>query len=93
METMRSEVRPAPTQPGLSDADRLAHDKATLVRRPRTVLYRSPAGGPHGSWPADEFAAARQAEGIPARVVMSMREDAFLVVVEGETGAGASRER
>lgn len=28
------ESRPAPTQPGLSEADRLAHDLATFVRRP-----------------------------------------------------------
>ncbi|CUW31750.1 MULTISPECIES: hypothetical protein [Streptomyces] len=26
-------ARPAPTQPGLSEADRLAHDLATFVRR------------------------------------------------------------
>jgi hypothetical protein len=44
------------------------------------VLERFPAGGPRGSWPAEEFAAARRAEGIPAHVVMDLRTDAFLVV-------------
>jgi hypothetical protein len=28
-----AETRPAPTQPGLSEADRTAHDLATFVRR------------------------------------------------------------
>jgi hypothetical protein len=74
-------LRPAPTQPGLSLADRTAHDKSTLVRRPRTVLYRIPAGNPRGQFPADEFARDRQREGIPAVVIMSMRDDAFLVIV------------
>ncbi|MFJ5644077.1 hypothetical protein [Streptomyces sp. NPDC093223] len=50
----------------------------------RETLERFPAGGPRGSWPAEEFAAARRAEGQPAEVVMSMDEDAFLVVAEGE---------
>nr|WP_087887384.1 hypothetical protein [Streptomyces alboflavus] len=67
----------------MSPADVAAHAAASYVRRPRTVLHRVPAGNPHGSWPADQFAAERRAEGVPARVVMSMREDAFLVVVEG----------
>ncbi|MCS0603768.1 hypothetical protein NX794_21485 [Streptomyces sp. LP11] len=46
------------------------------------VLERFPAGSPRGSWPAEEFAAARRAEGEPATVVMDLRSDAFLVVVE-----------
>ncbi|MER7309948.1 hypothetical protein [Streptomyces griseoluteus] len=46
----------------------------------RTVLERFPAGGPRGSWPAEEFAAARRAEGQPAEVVMDLTTDAFLVV-------------
>jgi hypothetical protein len=46
----------------------------------RTVLERFPAGAPRGSWPAEEFAAARRAEGIPAEVVMDLPSDAFLVV-------------
>ncbi|MEU8761366.1 hypothetical protein [Streptomyces sp. NPDC048659] len=48
----------------------------------RTVLERFPAGGPWGSWPAEEFAGARRAEGLPARVVMDLESDAFLVIVE-----------
>jgi hypothetical protein len=47
----------------------------------RTVLERFPAGGPRGSWPAEEFAAARRSEGVAAEVVMDLEEDAFLVVV------------
>ncbi|WP_179166775.1 hypothetical protein [Streptomyces sp. CB03238] len=49
------------------------------------VLERFPAGGPRGSWPAEEFAARRREEGEPVQVVMDLRLDAFLVVVV-ETG-------
>ena len=49
----------------------------------RTVLERFPAGAPRGSWPAEEFAADRRREGIPAQVVMDIRSDDYLVVVEG----------
>ena len=45
------------------------------------VLERFPAGAPRGSWPAEEYAAQRRAEGQPATVVMDLRSDAFLVVV------------
>jgi hypothetical protein len=45
------------------------------------VLERFPAGAPRGAWPAEEFAAARRAEGEPATVVMDLQSDAFLVVV------------
>ncbi|MBT2411396.1 hypothetical protein J7I94_12575 [Streptomyces sp. ISL-12] len=45
------------------------------------VLERFPAGAPRGSWPAEEFAAARRAQGEPATVVMDLKSDAFLVVV------------
>ncbi|MFI5804775.1 hypothetical protein [Streptomyces sp. NPDC051561] len=48
----------------------------------RTVLQRFPAGGPRGSWPAEEYAHARRAEGCPAEVVMDLDSDAFLVVVQ-----------
>ncbi|MFF8863944.1 hypothetical protein ACF08B_18015 [Streptomyces sp. NPDC015139] len=48
------------------------------------VLERFPAGAPRGSWPAEEYAAARRAEGEPATVVMDLRSDAFLVVVVGQ---------
>lgn len=44
------------------------------------VLERFPAGAPRGSWPAEEYAAARRAEGEPAKVVMDLASDAFLVV-------------
>jgi hypothetical protein len=47
----------------------------------RTVLERFPAGGPRGSWPAEEFAQARRLEGQMAEVVMDLTSDAFLVVV------------
>ncbi|GAA3476864.1 MULTISPECIES: hypothetical protein [Streptomyces] len=50
----------------------------------RTVLERFPAGGPRGSWPAEEFAAARRGEGMAAEVVMDLEEDAFLVVVPSQ---------
>jgi hypothetical protein len=44
-----------------------------------TVLERFPAGSPRGSWPAEEFATARRAEGINATVVMDLATDSFLV--------------
>ncbi|BCL31398.1 hypothetical protein QF026_006457 [Streptomyces aurantiacus] len=47
----------------------------------RTVLERFPAGGPRGSWPAEEFAQARRLEGQHAEVVMDLSTDTFLVVV------------
>lgn len=56
---------------------------ATAIRPARTVLERFPAGGPRGSWPAEEFAAERRTEGLPAVVVMDLDTDAFLVVVDG----------
>lgn len=45
-----------------------------------TVLERFPAGAPRGSWPAEEYAAARRAEGTPAEVVMDLATDTFLVI-------------
>ena len=48
----------------------------------RTVLERFPAGGPRGSWPAEEYAADRRRKGIPARTVMDLATDSFLVIVE-----------
>jgi hypothetical protein len=47
-----------------------------------TVLETFPAGSPYGSWPAEEFAAARRAEGQPAEVVMDLPTDSFHVVVK-----------
>lgn len=54
------------------------------------VLERFPAGAPRGSWPAEEYAAARRAEGEPATVVMDLKSDAFLVVVEGREEDGGA---
>ncbi|EFL29871.1 predicted protein [Streptomyces viridochromogenes DSM 40736] len=48
------------------------------------VLERFPAGAPRGSWPAEEYAARRRAEGEPATVVMDLESDAFLVVVPSD---------
>lgn len=48
----------------------------------RKVLERFPAGAPRGSWPAEEFAADRRCEGIPALVTMDLASDSFLVIVE-----------
>jgi hypothetical protein len=41
------------------------------------VLERFPAGGPRGSWPAEEYAAQRRAEGQPVTVVMNLATDTF----------------
>ncbi|MFJ8190221.1 hypothetical protein ACIQ8D_10680 [Streptomyces sp. NPDC096094] len=54
----------------------------------RTVLERFPAGGPRGSWPAEEFANARRLEGLPAEVVMDLATDMFLVIVRAGGAAG-----
>ncbi|WP_369241607.1 hypothetical protein AB5J56_42990 [Streptomyces sp. R21] len=51
------------------------------------VLGRFSAGAPRGSWPAEEYAARRRAEGEPATVVMDLESDAFLVVVPSATGS------
>ncbi|MFC8347486.1 hypothetical protein [Streptomyces sp. NPDC057280] len=48
------------------------------------VLERFPAGSPRGSWPAEEYAAQRRAQGEPATVVMDLKSDAFLVVLQGD---------
>ncbi|MEU9153228.1 hypothetical protein AB0D59_22355 [Streptomyces sp. NPDC048417] len=53
----------------------------------RTVLERFPAGGPRGSWPAEEFAHARRLEGMPVEVVMDLATDMFLVILRGGDGA------
>ncbi|PZG80729.1 hypothetical protein C1I97_35685 [Streptomyces sp. NTH33] len=53
----------------------------------RTVLQRFPAGGPRGSWPAEEYAHDRRLEGLPAEVVMDLATDAFLVIVRSGEGA------
>ncbi|MBC7271357.1 MAG: hypothetical protein H5T76_22045 [Streptomyces sp.] len=49
------------------------------------VLERFPAGSPRGSWPAEEYAARRRAEGeAAATVVMDLKSDSFLVLVPAE---------
>jgi hypothetical protein len=71
-----------------SPAEQAARDLATYQRatepaRPqRTVLERFPAGAPRGVWPAEAFAAEQRRNGIPARVVMDLDSDSFLVIVE-----------
>ncbi|WPO76170.1 hypothetical protein [Streptomyces sp. KN37] len=69
---------PAPI-PTLSPADLAAHAAASFVRR--RILHRTPAGNPRGSRPAEVFAAARRAEGVPAETVYDYPSDDFLVVV------------
>lgn len=64
----------------LEIADRAAHAAAYYVRPPRHVLRRFPAGGPRGSWPAEEFAAQLRNEGRKVDVVMDLPSDRFLVV-------------
>ena len=48
----------------------------------RTILRSFPASAPRGSWPAEEFAAGRRREGVPADVVMDLASDSYLVFVE-----------
>ncbi|MFK4070499.1 hypothetical protein [Streptomyces sp. NPDC029674] len=51
----------------------------------RTVLEQFPAGGPRGSWSAEEYAAAQRAQGHDAQVVMDLSSDQFLVVANTAT--------
>jgi hypothetical protein len=88
-----TQIVPAPERAdhqGQSLADRLAHEAASYVRRTpavpkvtRTVLERFQAGAPRGQWPAESYAAEQRREGVPARVVMDLDSDSFLVIVEG----------
>lgn len=73
----------------MSPADVAAHiaaqgpvRRSRTPRPTRTVLESFPAGAPRGQWPAEAFAADRRREGIPARVVMDLDTDSFLVIVE-----------
>ncbi|NYV73139.1 hypothetical protein [Streptomyces sp. UH6] len=74
----------------LSVADRRAHEAAqgpvrTARQQPsvrRTVLASFPAGNPRGQWPAESRAAQERRQGVPARVVMDLDTDSFLVIVE-----------
>ncbi|MEU6990347.1 hypothetical protein ABZ953_06750 [Streptomyces sp. NPDC046465] len=56
-----------------------AHAAGSYVRR--RILHRVPAGGPRGSWSAEEFARDQREAGVPAEVVMDLASDDFLVVV------------
>ncbi|MEV0604562.1 hypothetical protein AB0I82_35425 [Streptomyces sp. NPDC050315] len=58
----------------------------TATTPSRTVPEGFPAGNPRGFWPAEEYAAARRAQGTPdARVVMDLRTDQFLVITDTTT--------
>ena len=52
----------------------------------RTVLAEFPAGGPRGSWPAEEKAQQLRQAGTPATVVQDIDSDQFLVVPPAEGG-------
>lgn len=76
----------------LSTADSRAHFEAqgpvrtkAAPRPQRTVLERFPAGAPRGQWPAESFAVEQRRNGIPARVVMDLASDSFLVIVEAKS--------
>lgn len=58
---------------------------AATSTQARTVLERFPAGGPRGSWPAEEYAANQRAQGTNAHVVMDLSTDQFLVVTDTTT--------
>ncbi|MET9445030.1 hypothetical protein [Streptomyces sp. NPDC006610] len=49
------------------------------------ILADFPAGGPRGSWSAEEKAAELTASGTPATVRMDLANDRFIVVPEGES--------
>ncbi len=73
----------------MTPPDRAAHVAAQGPARTahapkpaRTILRSFPASAPRGSWPAEEFAAERRREGVPADVVMDLASDSYLVFVE-----------
>jgi hypothetical protein len=51
----------------------------------RVILADFPAGGPRGSWPAEEKAAELTAQGQPATVRMDLDRDRFVVVPDAES--------
>lgn len=51
----------------------------------REILADFPAGGPRGSWPAEEKAAELTRAGTPATVRMDLARDRFIVVPERES--------
>jgi hypothetical protein len=91
---MATQIVPAPVRADhpastLDALDASAHELASYRRttRPspkpqRTVLESFPAGAPRGQWPAESYAAEQRRNGIPARVVMDLPSDSYLVVVE-----------
>ncbi|MCZ4510454.1 hypothetical protein O3Q52_20120 [Streptomyces sp. ActVer] len=52
----------------------------------REVFDSFPAGGPRGSWPAEEKAQQLRQAGTPATVRMDLDSDRFLVVAPVEGG-------
>ncbi|WP_333741183.1 hypothetical protein [Streptomyces sp. IBSBF 2806] len=58
---------------------------AATATKARTVLERFPGNAPRGPWPAEEFAAAQCAQGMPAQVDMDLPCDQFLVVTDTTT--------
>ena len=52
----------------------------------REVLADFPAGGPRGSWPAEEKAQQLRNAGTPAEVVMDLDADRFIVVTPAAGG-------
>jgi len=58
---------------------------ATRSTQARTVLERFPAGGPRGSWLAEEYAANQRAQGTNAQVAMDLHTDQFNVVTDNHT--------
>lgn len=79
----KDRTRSASTVPLIPAAPSQADEALRLSRAADRVIQRFPAGGARGSWPADDFAKARRAEGIPAKVVMDLASDSFLVVKAG----------
>jgi hypothetical protein len=54
----------------------------------REVLADFPAGGPRGSWPAEEKAQQLRNAGTPAEVLMDLDADRFIVVTPAVGGGG-----
>ena len=62
---------------GATAMQNVQHPTNGVIADASTVLERFPAGGPRGSWPAEEFADARRAEGLTVEVVMNLATDTF----------------
>ena len=50
----------------------------------RAILAEFPAGGPRGSWPAEERAHELTEAGTPATVRQDIKRDVFIVVPQTE---------